>query len=71
MTIKPIEEASYIYPNGDYKYEAEDGYYHLIRDGVDLLEDKNAIFCCSYTDGGYEYKTEDGEGIYVEGDGNE
>ena len=63
MKILTREEAqklsSYIsFSNGDYDYKTEDGYLHLIRNGVDLLEGKKAIWCFSYPNGDYEYKTE-------------
>jgi len=50
------------YDNGDYKYrtqyKTENGYYHLIRDGKDLLENKKAVDCFSYDNGDYKYRTE-------------
>ena len=45
------------YNNGDYEYEV-DGFFHLIRNGVDLLEGKNAIWCYSYDNGNYEYEAD-------------
>ena len=71
MTIKPREEADFPYINGDYSYRTEDGRWHLIRDGVDLLKGKKATECFSYPNGYYEYKTEDGKRICVKGEGNE
>jgi hypothetical protein len=65
MTVLTREEAQklstyYSYSNGDYGYKTEGEYYHLIRNGVDLLEGKRAIWCFSYENGDYWYKTEDG-----------
>ena len=39
-------------------YQDEKGYYHLIRDGIDLLEGKHAIACRSYPNGDYGWEEE-------------
>jgi hypothetical protein len=48
--------------NKVYSYQDNEGYYHLIRDGVDLLENLQAINCfhyCNYR--GYFYNYDDYE----------
>ena len=69
--ILSLEEAEkeaiwcHSYDNGDYGYITEDSYYHLIRNGKNLLEGKEAVNCWSYRNGDYEYRTECGKSIYV------
>lgn len=46
--------------NGDYAYKTEDGYFHLIREGKDLLEGLKAMQCHSYPNGDYDYRAKNG-----------
>ncbi|MFN7754309.1 MAG: hypothetical protein ACK5O9_00475 [Holosporales bacterium] len=50
------------YPWGyhDIEYEGEDGFYCLMRNGVNLLEGKEAMWCWSYENGDYAYETDNG-----------
>ena len=45
-------------------YQDEKGYFHLVRDGIDLLEGKKAINCVSYDNGDYAWKDKKGEWHY-------
>jgi len=64
LTLEEAREKAiycYSYDNGDYWYKLKgDRFWHLIRNGVDVLEGKDAINCYSYTNGDYEYETENG-----------
>jgi len=39
-------------------YQDKKGYFHLIRDGIDLLKGKNAIHCWSYSNKDYKWQDE-------------
>ena len=69
LTLKEVIKRGLSYElcnNGDYTYQTEDGYCHLIRDGMDLLEGKKAICPRSFDNGDYSYGTENGKRVYIE-----
>ena len=49
------------YNNDDYAYTDENGYYHLIIDGKDVLEGKKVEEYHSDENGDYEHRGEDEE----------
>ena len=65
LTLKEAREQAawcYSYPNGDYKYRLEgEKYYHLIRDGKNLLEGLKVVWCYSCLNGDVQYEDEQGK----------
>jgi hypothetical protein len=49
----------YVFYNGDWRWEDKDGYWHFIKDGVDLLEGKKAIYYWPYDNGDLKWTDED------------
>ena len=69
LTIEELKNAGIefnLYSNGNYKCKDKTG-WHLIRNGIDLLEGKNATWCHLYSNGGYEF--EDEAGLHLIRDG--
>jgi len=47
-----------VHSNGDYFYKTKDNFWHLIRNGKDLLKNKKATSCYLYDNGDYSYQIE-------------
>ena len=60
MTVHKMKSNYLYYWHGDFAYEGEDGFYHLIRNGVDLLHNKQAMWCEAYENGDYAYELDNG-----------
>jgi hypothetical protein len=46
-----FEMFEYLNRDREWEWEDKDGYWHLMRDDIDLLEGKKAIECYSYDNG--------------------
>ena len=60
LTLKEARKKEVLccsFPNGDYRYKLKgEKYYHLIRNGKNLLEGLKAVDCYSCLNGDYWYK---------------
>ena len=68
LTIEECKEREiylYSFDNGDYKYKDSEGYYHLIRNDIDLLKGKKVKYCWSYPNGDYKYQDSYGIWYYI------
>lgn len=64
LTIEEAKDAylaTWQYHNDTYKYQTDDGFYHLIIKGVDVLQGLSAVACHYYSKQNVvEYQTADG-----------
>lgn len=75
--IKTIEKAkklglrTFLYDSGDWEYKDTEGYYHLFKDGEELLPEIKKKVVILYDDGDWTYKDTNNKWYTLKGENNE